>query len=554
MDHVRLPLAVVVAAAAFVAPARADETSTADKLRILYSNRFTFTDDGLPLMTVEVMSGQTAVTLSAPGGLVILPDGDGGSATTVPGAAPITVRADDATGAEVREWTVVARLAPDDTTGISAATDTWRSRGFDPSGFEVGTLFAVDGEVIDSREHLVTVAPVGAGKGAARAKQLGAEHDVMTTVHRELVRRPRGSIVAVAGEATVTNSAVLWFRPARAGETITVRDVPTGTGGSQLATGLEDRRYWGAVYVTLGSDGTLTAVNAVAEDKLLAGLVPSEIFPDAPDAALEAQAIAARTELLEKIGRRNLTEPYLLCSTQQCQVYAGAGKEHPRTTRAVARTRGIVMLRDGGGLVDARYSASAGGRTEDNDATWGGAADPSLRGRADTADKKLAERFAVIDDHNLDEFLAAEPDRFWSGSSRWGKKHFRWSIAISVADLSAYVARVYPAVGTITALEVVRRTRSGRVQAVRIAGRKGTVVAEGDLHIRRLLGGLKSTLFAVAAVGRAGAPTSFTFRGAGFGHGVGMDQVGAIGMAAAGKSHAEILASYYRGSHLHRLY
>lgn len=540
---------LALATLAFAGPARADETSTADKLRILYSSRFTFTDEGLPLVTVEVMSGQREVRLSAPGGLVILPDGEGGSATRIAGATSVEVTSEGAAPAELREWTVVERLSPDDTSGIARAQATWTRRGLEPHGFEVGTLFAVDGEVIDTREHLIAVAPVTPGKGAAKAKAIAETHDVVTTVHRELVRRPRGTIVARAGDTTVSNPSVLWFRPARAGDTITVRDVPTNTGGSQLATGKEDRRYWGAVYVTFGSDGTMTAVNAVAEDKLLAGLVPSEIFPDAPEAALEAQAIAARTELLEKIGRRNLTEPYLLCSTQQCQVYAGAGKEHPRTTRAVARTRGVVMLRDGGGLVDARYSASAGGRTEDNDAIWGGTPDPSLRGKADTTDRKLAERFAVIDDRNLDAFLAAPPDAFWSGSSRWGKKHFRWTVETSTKDLSAYVARVYPTVGTVTALEVVRRGRSGRVQALRVVGEKATVVAEGDLHLRRLLGGLKSSLFTVKAT-----PTGFTFRGAGFGHGVGMDQVGAIGMAQAGKSHAEILANYYRGMHLHRLY
>ena len=535
-------------------PAHADETSTADKLRILYSSRFTVTDDGLPLVTVEVMSGQERVTLSAPGGLVILPDGDGGSATRIDGANSITVTSQDAAPAEIREWTVVERLAPDDASGIATGMETWRSRGLDPHSFEIGTLFAVDGEVIDTREHLVAVAPVGPGKGAAKAKQIADVHDVVTTVHRELVRRPRGTIVARAGDVTVMNPSVVWFRPARAGDTITVKDVPTNTGGSQLVTGHEDRRYWGAVYVTFGSDGALTAVNAVGEDKLLAGLVPSEIFADAPEAALEAQAIAARTELLEKIGRRNLTEPYLLCSTQQCQVYAGAGKEHPRTTRAVEKTRGIVMLRDGGGLVDARYSASAGGRTEDNEAIWGGTPDPSLRGRADTVDKKLAERFAVIDDKNLDAFLAASPGAFWSGSTKWGKKHFRWTLESSAKELSAHVARVHASVGTVTALEVVRRGRSGRIQSIRIRGTKGVAVTDGDLAIRRLLGGLKSTLFTVEARGPAGAPTKFVFRGAGFGHGVGMDQVGAIGMADAGKPHEAILGNYYRGMHLHRLY
>ena len=77
----------------------------------------------------------------------------------------------------------------------------------------------------------------------------------------------------------------------------------------------------------------------------------------------------------------------------------------------------------------------------------------------------------------------------------------------------------------------------------------GTAEVSGDLKIRRLLGGLKSTLFEVSREGDA-----FVFHGAGFGHGVGMCQMGAMGMASAGKAHAQILGHYYRGTHLHRLY
>lgn len=547
-------LALVAAAVALASPAAADETSTADKLRILYSSRFTFTDDGLPLITVEIVGGRDQLTLSAPGGLTVIPDGAGGSATTVAGATTWTVRAADARPAEIREWTVVERLGPDDPTGVADAQAAWKGRGYDPHAFELGTLFAVDGEVIDTREVVVAIEPVARGAGAARAKALAGKHGVPTSVHAELVRRPRGQVIAQSGAVAIENPSVVWFRPTRAGDTITVADVPTTAGGSQLDSGREDRRYWGAVYVTFGADGKLTAVNAVSEDKLLAGLVPAEIFPDAPAAALEAQAIAARTELLSKIGHRSTIDPFLLCSTQQCQVYAGAGKEDPRTTRAVERTRGLVMLRDGGGLVDARYSASAGGHTEDNEAIWAGTPDPSLRGRVDTTDRALAERFATVDERNLEAFLAAPPERFPSGSTRWGARHFRWSVDVDAAALSKRVAEHYPGLGAVRALEPVRRSRAGRIGALRIVGARGAVVAEGDLHLRRLLGGLKSTLFAVAPIGPAGAPTGFRFRGAGFGHGVGMDQVGAIGLAAAGKTHAQILSHYYRGSHLHRLY
>jgi stage II sporulation protein D len=283
----------------------------------------------------------------------------------------------------------------------------------------------------------------------------------------------------------------------------------------------------------------------VSEDKLLAGLVPAEMMADAPTAALEAQAIAARTELLQKIGRRNLTDPFLLCSTQQCQVYAGAGKEDPRTTRAIEATRGIVLLRDGGGMVDVRYSASCGGHTEDNDAIWGGDPDPSLRGRAD--DPK-AEMTKVTD---VDAFLDEPPDSAWCGrvKSASARAKFRWTERISVTDMSARVATEFPEIGRVNALTAKTRGSSGRIEVLAIAGDKGAIEVTGDLHIRRLLGGLKSTLFEVKRDGDA-----FVFKGAGFGHGVGMCQLGAIGMAEAGKSHDKILAHYYRGTHLHKLY
>jgi SpoIID/LytB domain protein len=269
------------------------------------------------------------------------------------------------------------------------------------------------------------------------------------------------------------------------------------------------------------------------------------MYPDAPAAALEAQAIAARTELLQKIGRRNLTDPFLLCSTQQCQVYAGAGKEDPRTTRAVEKTRGLVLLRDGGGLVDIRYSASCGGHTEDNDAIWGGDPDPSLRGRADTP---KAEATRVTED-NLDAFLSTDPHDSWCGRVEHARSKVRWTEKLSLDDLSARVATEYPEIGRVKALAAKQRGVSGRIEILTITGDKGMIDVTGDLHIRRLLGGLKSTLFAIHKDGSA-----IVLRGAGFGHGVGMCQLGAIGMAEAGKLHDAILAHYYRGTHLHKLY
>ncbi|MDX2088243.1 MAG: SpoIID/LytB domain-containing protein [Kofleriaceae bacterium] len=537
---------VVAFAAGFGAMrvAWADETSATDKLRILYSTRMSFTDSGVPLITVEIMSKRKDVRLRAKGGIVVRPDGQGGSAIETDGGEAWTITAEATKPAVIHEWTIVETLQPDDQAGIAAALARWKDRGFEPRSFEIGTVFGVDGEVIDTREVRIAIDPVPSGKGAARAAEHGKRYGVPTSLHQELVRRPAGTIVARSGSTVIKNPSVLWFTPARSTETLTVADVPTGTGGSQLTTGIEDRRYWGSVYVTLDREGSLLVANAVAEDKLLAGLVPAEMYPDAPDAALEAQAIAARTELLQKIGRRNLTDPFLLCSTQQCQVYAGAGKEHPRATRAVEKTRGVVLLRNGGGLVDIRYSASCGGHTEDNDVIWGGEPDPSLRGRDDDARGGMTR----ITEGSLDAFLDGHEDA-WCNQHKLGKGRFRWTERLRADDLSARIAIDYPEVGRLTALVPKLRGTSGRIRTITLKGDKGSIDVGGDLKIRRLLGGLKSTLFEVKREGDV-----FVFRGAGFGHGVGMCQMGAIGMASAGKAHDKILGHYYRGTHLHRLY
>ena len=534
----------LVALVMFVAAtARADDTSSSDKLRILYSTRFTFTDTGVPLVTVEIMGSRKEVKLLAKGGVVVRPDGAGGSAIETDAGEAWSVTVEGAKPAVIQEWTVVETLGPDDATGITAALARWKDRGFDARSFEIGTVFGTGGEVIDTREVRIAIDPVAGGKGTARAAEHARRFGVKTLVHEELVRRPAGTIIARSGATTIKNPSVLWFQPKKSTEPLTIADVPTNTGGSQLTTGVEDRRYWGSVYVTLDHDGSLLAANAVAEDKLLAGLVPAEMYPDAPPAALEAQAIAARTELLQKIGRRNLTDPFLLCSSQQCQVYAGAGKEDPRTTKAIEKTRGIVLLRDGGGLVDIRYSATCGGHGEDNEAIWGGDPDPSLRGRRDDL-KATATKVTSIE-----AFLAEDPKQFWCGRVEKSRNRFRWTEKITADDLTTRVATEYPALGRIKALAAKQRGVSGRIQVLTITGDKASVDVAGDLRIRRLLGGLKSTLFDIKRDGN-----TFVLTGAGFGHGVGMCQLGAIGMAEAGRTHAQILEHYYRGTHLHRLY
>src|SRR5829696_8787521 len=121
-------LAIVCVLAAV---AHADDTSASDKLRILYSTRFTFNDDGLPLITVEIMGKRRDVKLRARGGVVVRPDGAGGSAIETDGGESWTITVENPKPAVIHEWSVVETLGPEDATGITAAAARWKERGFE---------------------------------------------------------------------------------------------------------------------------------------------------------------------------------------------------------------------------------------------------------------------------------------------------------------------------------------------------------------------------------------------------------------------------------------
>ena len=523
------PVALVALLCAAIAPAAADELSGADKLRVVYSNQFSWTRDGLPVVTVRVMEHRPSVTLAADG-IRVLPDGEGGPETR--GGATWTVRVVDGKPGKVVTHNIVASFAPSETDKLQAELARWRAQRVQTRTFETGALFAVKGQVLDSRRILVAAAGTTGG-----------------TPYPELVERPRGTVEAVDERGTVVrNDSILWFEPGPAG-LIELRDVDNERGAK------ETRKYFGKLYVTVDNAGQLAVVNAVPEDKLLAGLVPAEMSASSPSEALKAQAVAARNELLAKIGTRHLTDPYRLCATQHCQVYAGAGREDARATAAVQATRGELLVRDeSGGLVDAVYSASCGGHGENNEYVWGGSADSSLRGRLD-GDAAFAARlpkFAKIGEAELRAWLAIGPsaDGPWCARPKEAQVNFRWQKTL---DLAAVEARL--AVGRLRELAVVERGVSGRATRLHVVGDGGDKEVRGELEIRRALGNLKSAMFVLDLARDAGGHvTSVSVSGGGHGHGVGMCQVGAVGMAAAGRSYVEILRQYYSAAHLRKLY
>ena len=526
----------------------ADEFSGADKLRAIYSAEFRFTKDGLPVVPVAIAEGLSSVTItSTAGGLRLLPEGDGGAEIRADDVWQI--RASATTPANLRYWAVVWRAPVARGEEADAQIAQWKARGESARRFEQGTLFGVGGEVLDRREAIVGVGPATSPEEAERVlERLSAKSPLVHPgIFTELVDRPHGFLEAVGGKSgfKVRNEGVLWFVP--------VGDAPLRVEASG-AHGKEPFKiaasYAGRVYVTIDRLGTMAVVNAVSENKLLAGLIPAEIFPSAPEEALKAQAVAARGELLSKIGTRHIGDPFRLCSQTHCQVYSGTGHETPRTTAAVEATRGEVLFEKGGAeLADPVYSANCGGHTENNENAWPEmTALPSLRGHRDAAPDRDGDAYAHgVTSANVAAFISKPPTAYCGQSKLGAGDRFRWTVTRTKEDLDKLLAKYR--LGPIKTIEVLERGVSGRARSVRVSGVTRSEVIHGELRIRQTFGNLRSSLFVVEM--QAGAAI---FRGAGFGHGVGMCQTGAIGMAETGKSYREILRHYYPGTVLRKLW
>ena len=521
-----------------------DQMSREDKAAILFSNRFSFTDDGEPVLAVGIMDQQKRITVSARGGLIVHPSGPGGPEVTLSGSRRFVFDVKKPTAARLAWRAVLAAVPTKDFKRVKEAAASWEMQGFQTIRLELGTLFSFQGTVLDSRETLLCADQLFDERAAAQAF-LGALPGGRTDAQRVtevLAERPQGQVVLSERESGVTVEArnAIWFEPVEG--PLTVHDVEYARGFPWH--GQQTRTYGGSFYVAVDKKGSLAIANVLPAETLLRGLVPAEIYPDAPDAALQAQAISARNELYSKIGHRHLADPYVICSEQDCQVYKGEGAEKKRTTRAVKKTRGQVIFDENGKLADIRYSSTCGGHTEDGHEAWADVHSPNLRGRFDTSDGARSP----VTEADVEDFLTNPPTTYCGRSSR-SRSTFRWTKKLSAKELDELVAKKHR-VGRVETLEVLHRGVSGRANKLRIEGDKGEAVASGELTIRRLFGGLKSSLFVV----RKTAEGTWEFSGGGFGHGVGMCQIGAIEMARDGKDSGAILDFYYKGISVKRIY
>jgi len=543
----------------------AEPTPSSPLVDELFGNRLMFGDTGQPLVPLGMMQGQKRVVLRAAGGLVVTVEG---LTVEVPKDTPVVVDRVAGTAGVVRELQVLETLEGPARSRRRAAIDAWKKRGLTVAAHDVGGVYGVKGTVVDNRAVLIAHdGPLPPGFEDARP----VPFDWLDTVPRATFR----------ASTPVSSPTGPWVRVrARDGGAVVVEGVEHSVGYAEH--GFEDRSLRDEVLIVPDRLGMLAVVNLVDEDAMVAGVLPSEMFATAPMEALKAQAVTARGELFAKIGRRHFADPFLVCSEQHCQVYRGKSAENPRTNDAAHSTSGELAF-VGGHVVDSVYSACCGGHTEPAEVVWDKPPREELVGRPDAptspqglpawlandvaagffgaqvqGSRVVATPLVALrqdSDVAVRAFLDKPRDAAWCGRSTFNQKGtaWRWERRFTVDELTRAFADLN--VGVVGAIVVDGRGPGGRLRALRVDGDKGTARVLRELPVRRRLGNLKSGLFVVDDERSAdGALVAVVLRGAGFGHGSGMCQQGAIGMAEAGATYRDILAHYYNGAVVRRVF
>ena len=524
-----------------------------DALELLYSRRLSF-DGAQPLITVRVTEGRTKMALRPLGPLAVHARGPQGAsrlAVAAGGRGAWTVRLLEGRPGVGAAWVELEQLAWADKAELARARAEWEARGVKVRVATVGDVYGIAGHVVDTRRYALLADGDATEAGArAQAKDLVQRYGVRPQIHRELAARPGGRLALYdpRGRLRAEGHGALELR---APGGIAVEDVEYGMG--YAFHGFERRTYPARLFACVDAGGMLALVAALPMERLVKGVVPSEIFARAHPEALKAQAVTARGEVLAKVGARHLGDPYLLCPEQHCQVYKGVSAEERSTDAAVDATRGEALFRaEAGGpsrLVDSVYSAVCGGYTEDNDVVWGTPPDPSLRGRPDFDPRapEMAPFAEGVGEALVGRFVRTRVPSYCELSGMASANKVRWTRSFTAAEVDELCAGLE--VGQVRALDVLGRGISGRARGLQVTGERGTARIFGELSIRRHFRNLNSGMFVVERQG-----DGWLFTGGGWGHGSGMCQLGAIGRAQRGAGYREILGWYYSGAAPERVY
>ena len=448
-------------------------------------------------------------------------------------------------------------------TQAQAAADSLAEKGYDTRVAVIGSLIKIDGEVVnDPRKYRLLV---GSFASEEECDSLIGEffEEFNPRAVRTLVGPAKGKLEFYDAEFDFSGTLDNGFRliPQNTGSRVVLHKVRIGKGFHWEDS--EDRIYPGIIEIRIDHEGRLQAINEITIDMYLRGVVPSEMPASYPMEALKAQAVAARSEVMSKLSAKHLNDPFDFCATVHCQVYSGATKSAARSSEAVLATTGEVNTFKGK-ICDAVYSAVCGGHTENKENVWNSPPEDYLVGVFDSPGRN-GRQFSLKDSADyrswVDSLVPVHCNVLANGSPpelKGAAKYFRWEETYSRPDMESIIRKkTNTDIGTFYGIELLRRGVSGRLIEIEILGSRRNLKIKNELNIRRSLSKthLKSSSFYVTMnLDPDGIPYEITFHGAGWGHGVGMCQVGAAVMAHKGSIYTAILEHYYSGTAIKRVY
>jgi stage II sporulation protein D len=286
---------------------------------------------------------------------------------------------------------------------------------------------------------------------------------------------------------------------------------------------VNNRAYRGVLDIIPHDDGTMTLVNEVPMDDYIGGVVTAEMPFYWPAEALKAQAVVARTYCLALILERDKLVPRpdwdVEASGLTHQEYQGLPGEHPLGLAAVEATAGQVLMWDGQ-VFRAYFSSTCGGHTEACGLVW--------------------------EDYPTIPPLTGGPCDHCKHS-----KYYQWTETIALADIERGLRKAGKDPGVIRHIDFADTNRDGHMDVITVRGQRQTLEMRGnDFRLAVGPSALKSLFFTAR---RAGA-NAWEFTGRGWGHGVGMCQYGAFGLAALAKKYDDILKYYYPKTEIRKAY
>lgn len=356
----------------------------------------------------------------------------------------------------------------------------------------------------------------------------------------------------------------------------------------------ETQRFKGALRLIV-EHGKITPVNILGVEDYLLSVISSEMSATASLELLKAHAVISRSWLLAQIDKNKRIESsgekyvaaenaegemikwydredhvnFDVCADDHCQRYQGITRAStPEVAKAIEATRGQVLM-DGENLCDARFSKCCGGVYEEFENCWEPVHYNYLVARRDGVNELDFPNLTV--EKNAREWILSRPEahcntadaeilsQVLNNYDQETTDFYRWTVTYSQDEITKLVKeRSGMDYGNIVDLEPIARGTSGRLYKLKIVGTKKTLIIGKELEIRRTLS--PSHLYSSAFVVEKGEndanglPSTFTLKGAGWGHGVGLCQIGAAVMGAKGYPYDKILLHYFVDAEIEKMY